>query len=90
VIDANDIKKAREIIAEEIKSYTEQGMSEIATCRYLANKYDCYWEALQKLANQNFKSIKKSVETAEKILEKQIDSDWLQMQENILEKQNEN
>ena len=90
MIDANDIKKAREIIAEEIKSYTSQGIGEIATCRYLANKYDCYREALQKLANQNFKSIKKSVETAEKILEKQIDSDWLQMQENILEKQNEN
>ena len=71
MIDANDIRKAREIIAEEIKSYTEQGMSEIATCKYLANKYDCYWEALQKLAHQNFKSIKKSVETAEKILEKQ-------------------
>ncbi len=52
MIDANDIRKAREIIAEEIKSYTEQGMSELATCRYLANKYDCYWEALQKLAKQ--------------------------------------
>ena len=26
MIDASDIKKAREIIVEEIKSYTEQGM----------------------------------------------------------------
>ena len=71
MIDANDIKKAREIIVEEIKSYTDQGIGEIATCKYLANKYDCYWQALQKLANQNFKSVKKSVETAEKILDKQ-------------------
>jgi len=73
VIDANDIRKARKIIAEEIKSYTNQGITEIATCRYLAKKYDCYWGALQKLSNQNLKSIKKSVETAEKILEKQND-----------------
>ena len=73
MIDANDIKKAREIIAEEIKSYTDQGIGEIATCKYLANKYDCYWQALQKLANQNLKSIKKSLETSEKILEKQND-----------------
>tara|TARA_R110000803_G_scaffold101462_1_gene169339 strand:+ start:82 stop:303 length:222 start_codon:yes stop_codon:yes gene_type:complete len=73
VIDANDISKARKIIAEEIKSYTNQGITEIATCRYLAKKYDCYWGALQKLSNQNLKSIKKSVETAEKILEKQND-----------------
>ena len=71
MIDANDIKEARKIITDEIKSYTEQGINEIATCKYLANKYDCYWEALKKLAHQNFKSIKKSVETAEKILEKQ-------------------
>ena len=71
MIDASDIKKAREIIAEEIQSYTDQGINEIATCKYLAKKYDCYWEALQKLANQNFKSVKKSVETAEKILDKQ-------------------
>ena len=74
MIDANDINKAREIIAEEIKSYTDQGMSELVTCKYLANKYDCYWEALQKLAHQNFKSLKKSAETAEKILEKQNDN----------------
>ena len=73
MIDANDISKARKIIAEEIKSYTNQGITEIATCRYLAKKYDCYWGALQKLSNQNLKSIKKSVETAEKILEKQND-----------------
>ena len=73
MIDANDIRKAREIIAEEIKSYTNQGMSEPSTCKYLANKYDCYWAALQKLAHQNFKSIKKSVEIAKKILEKQND-----------------
>ena len=71
MIDANDISKAREIIAEEIKSYTDQGIGEIATCRYLANKYECYWEASQKLAHQNFKSLKKSSETAQKILEKQ-------------------
>tara|TARA_R100001163_G_C5029358_1_gene170022 strand:- start:78 stop:314 length:237 start_codon:yes stop_codon:yes gene_type:complete len=74
MIDANDIKKAREIIVEEIKSYTDQGISEISTCKYLANKYDCYWQALQKLANQNLKSIKKSLETSEKILEKQNDN----------------
>jgi len=48
-------------------------MSEIVTCKYLANKYDCYWQALQKLSNQSLKSIKKSVETAEKILKKQND-----------------
>jgi len=71
MIDANDISKAREIIAEEIKTYTSQGMSELVTCKYLANKYECYWEALQKLAHQNFKSLKKSAETAQKILEKQ-------------------
>ena len=71
MIDANDINKARKIIAEEIKSYTEQGINEIATCKYLAKKYNCYWGALHQLANKNFKSIKKSVETAEKILEKQ-------------------
>ena len=74
MIDASDIKKAREIIVEEIKSYTDQGISEISTCKYLANKYDCYWQALQKLANQNLKSIKKSLETSEKILEKQNDN----------------
>ena len=74
MIDANDIKKARDIIVEEIKSYTNQGIGEIATCKYLANKYDCYWQALQKLANQNLKSIKKSLETSEKILEKQNDN----------------
>ena len=74
MIDANDIKKAREIIVEEIKAYTDQGIGEIATCKYLANKYHCPWQALQKLAYQNFKSIKKSVETAEKILEKQNDN----------------
>ena len=73
MIDANDIKKAREIIAEEIKSYTDQGIGEIATCKYLSKKYNCYWGALQQLANQSLKSIKKSVETAEKILEKQND-----------------
>lgn len=71
MIDANDIKEARKIITDEIKSYTEQGINEIATCKYLANKYNCYWKALQMLANQNLKSIKKSVETAEKILEQQ-------------------
>ena len=71
MIDANDIKKAREIIAEEIKSYTDQGIGEIATCKYLSKKYNCYWGALQQLSNQSLKSIKKSVETAEKILEKQ-------------------
>ena len=71
MIDANDIKKAREIIAEEIKSYTDQGIGEIATCTYLSKKYNCYWGALQQLSNQSLKSIKKSVETAEKILEKQ-------------------
>ena len=74
MIDADDINKAREIIAKEIKTYTNQGMSELVTCKYLANKYDCYWEALQKLAHQNFKSLKKSAETAEKILEKQNDN----------------
>jgi hypothetical protein len=73
MMDANDIKKARKIIIDEIKSYTEQGINEIATCKYLANKYNCYWGALQQLANQSLKSIKKSVETAEKILEKQND-----------------
>ena len=71
MIDANDISKARKIIAKEIKTYTNQGMSELVTCKYLANKYECYWEALQKLAHQNFKSLKKSSETAQKILEKQ-------------------
>jgi|TARA_R100000081_G_C4764475_1_gene141857 hypothetical protein len=72
MIDADDINKARKIIAEEIKSYTDEGIGEIATCRYLAEKkYNCYWGALQQLANKSLKSIKKSVETAEKILEKQ-------------------
>jgi hypothetical protein len=75
MIDANDINKAREIIAEEIKSYTKQGMSEIVTCKYLANKYDCYWQALQKLAHQKFTSLKIAAKTAEKILEKQNESD---------------
>ena len=74
MIDASDIKKAREIIVEEIKSYTEQGMSEIVTCKYLANKYDCYWQALQKLAHQKFTSLIVAANTAEKILEKQNDS----------------
>jgi len=74
MIEAVDIQKAREIISKEIKTYCEQGISEISTCRYLANKYDCYWGALQKLANQELKSIKTSVETAEKILEKQNDN----------------
>ena len=73
MIDANDIKKAREIIAEEIKSYTDQGIGEIATCKYLAKKYDCYWQALQKLAHQKFTSLKIAANTAEKILEKQND-----------------
>tara|TARA_X000000950_G_scaffold201364_1_gene242461 strand:+ start:311 stop:529 length:219 start_codon:yes stop_codon:yes gene_type:complete len=72
-MDANDIKKARNIITDEIKSYTEQGINEIATCKYLSKKYNCYWGALQQLSNQSLKSIKKSVETAEKILEKQND-----------------
>tara|TARA_A100000171_G_C2038024_1_gene99017 strand:- start:225 stop:446 length:222 start_codon:yes stop_codon:yes gene_type:complete len=73
MMDANDIKKARNIITDEIKSYTEQGINEIATCKYLSKKYNCYWGALQQLSNQSLKSIKKSVETAEKILEKQND-----------------
>ena len=71
MIEAKDIAKASEIIKDEIQTYCEQGLSEIATCRYLANKYNCYWGALQKLANKELKSIKTSVETAEKILEKQ-------------------
>ena len=74
MIEANDIAKASQIIKDEIETYCLQGLSEISTCRYLANKYDCYWQALQKLANKNLKSIKKSLETAEKILEKQNDN----------------
>jgi len=70
VIEAVDIQKARQIIAKEIKTYCEQGLSEISTCRYLAHKYDCYWQALQKLSNNEIKSCKKAVEISKKILEK--------------------
>jgi len=90
VIDANDIRKAREIISEEIKSYTELGLGLHGVAVYLGKKYNGNPDAIKKLASGKLKSTKKSVEVAEKILEKQIDSDWLQMQENILEKQNEN
>ena len=55
----------------------------------VAQELDEAFAIIDEVIKEN-KRIKKSVETAEKILEKQIDSDWLQMQENILEKQNEN
>ena len=41
-----------EIIKDEIQAYRKQGLSEISTCRYLAYKYDCYWQALQIITNK--------------------------------------
>ena len=47
------------------------------------------------ILNDSIKTIKEQIKEAEEyqplheLLEKQIDSDWLQMQENILEKQND-
>ena len=59
MIEANDIAKASQIIKDEIETYCLQGLSEISTCRYLANKYGCYWQSLQKLSNNQIKSCKK-------------------------------
>jgi len=72
MIEANDIAKASQIIKNEIETYCLQGLSEISTCRYLANKYDCYWQSLQKLSNNQIKSCKKATEISQKILEKHL------------------
>tara|TARA_R110001583_G_scaffold142064_2_gene294349 strand:- start:4805 stop:5026 length:222 start_codon:yes stop_codon:yes gene_type:complete len=73
MIEAKDIAKASEIIKDEIQAYRKQGLSEISTCRYLSYKYDCYWQALQKLSNNKIQSCKKAAEVSQKILENQND-----------------
>ena len=92
MIDAEDLIKARIIIKIEAESYIKQGFGETTIYKRLAKKYTNSpgnFGSLKKFANQKLVSFKVSERMANAILEKQINSDWLQMQENILEKQND-